>query len=407
MYSFGTTKAAGQRTGPGQPRPIRAQCHLADHSGKRDQGRTIVANEAAKYLGLPGVRRQPARAQVGSWEIPLSSTPTFWVPPDPGCEGKCLMHADAELKGYQERLVFRAPPAGTGPITFRVLVKQGETNKGAFYWPVAPASGSLTPPAWGTAGSDGDLTLSEAPDDAASAGGIEWISSYARGTNWVPQRCSDVRRVRADVRRGLAAVGRVGGVLAAKYRERIPLRAAPVGWVRSVASDVWPVRWLLLVSRHGAVPGARGWERLIVRRDAGGKPRRGHPILRVRGGAAGRRRLRQVQEQQRATVREEEPAMAACQREAKVMRVAAELTEARVAAAGGCPNAKLALRRAESGSGSEASLLASAAACPQHRAAALVAHGGDTSDGALTADDELDNGRASRPPLAWRRATIR
>ena len=52
------------------------------------------------------------------------------------------MHSDAELKGYSERFVFRAPPAGTGPITFRVLLKQGETNKGAFYWPSTVDTGT-------------------------------------------------------------------------------------------------------------------------------------------------------------------------------------------------------------------------------------------------------------------------
>ena len=72
--------------------------------------------------------------KVGGWAIPLESPMRFWLPPDPGCEGRSLMHAGAEKKRYVERFVFRAPPAGTGPITFRVLVKQGETNRGAFYW---------------------------------------------------------------------------------------------------------------------------------------------------------------------------------------------------------------------------------------------------------------------------------
>ena len=36
---------------------------------------------------------------------------TFWLPPDPACEGRSLMHADAELKGHQERFVFRVSAA--------------------------------------------------------------------------------------------------------------------------------------------------------------------------------------------------------------------------------------------------------------------------------------------------------
>ena len=41
--------------------------------------------------------------------------------------------------------IFRTPPTGTGPITFRALVKQGETNKGAFYWPSTVDTGYAGP----------------------------------------------------------------------------------------------------------------------------------------------------------------------------------------------------------------------------------------------------------------------
>ena len=71
------------------------------------------------------------------------------------------MHADAEPKHYLERFAFRAPPAGTGPITFRALIKQGDTNMGAFYWPTAPATGIGGSPTAGRAG--GDLILRESP----------------------------------------------------------------------------------------------------------------------------------------------------------------------------------------------------------------------------------------------------
>lgn len=70
------------------------------------------------------------------------------------------MHRYADPKHYLERLVFRAPAAGTGSLTFRLLIKQGDTNQGAFYWPTAPSSS--TPkfePSDGRSG--GDLVLAE------------------------------------------------------------------------------------------------------------------------------------------------------------------------------------------------------------------------------------------------------
>ena len=101
-------------------------------TGKRDAGATSVGQESAKYLGLLMYAVDRFESKVGTWEIPIDKETRFWLPPDPGCGGYSLMHMDAELKSFQERFIFRAPPAGTGPITFRVLVKQGETNKGAF-----------------------------------------------------------------------------------------------------------------------------------------------------------------------------------------------------------------------------------------------------------------------------------
>ena len=112
--------------------------------GKEESGTKTVANENAKYIGLLVYAVASAdlnEAKVGGWEVALDGQPTFWTPPDePGCNGRALMHTDPSRKHVLERFLFRAPPAGTGPITFRALIKQGETNKGAFYWPTAPAS---------------------------------------------------------------------------------------------------------------------------------------------------------------------------------------------------------------------------------------------------------------------------
>ena len=129
--------------------------------------RCIKPLESSKYIGLLlyAVKTgDTTETKVGSWEVPLQEPVKFWSPPDePGCGGRAVMHRYAEPKHYLERLVFRAPPAGTAPsITFRVLIKQGDTNMGAFYWPHVPASDTPDlPPLAGRSG--GDLVLFEAP----------------------------------------------------------------------------------------------------------------------------------------------------------------------------------------------------------------------------------------------------
>jgi hypothetical protein len=63
-------------------------------------------------------------------QIPLASEERFWSPPDaPGCNGKALMHASPMAKRYLETVKFRGPPAGTGPIVFRALIKQVSSIK--------------------------------------------------------------------------------------------------------------------------------------------------------------------------------------------------------------------------------------------------------------------------------------
>ena len=126
---------------------------------KENAGYIVGArNETSKYLGLLLYAVDASEQKVGDWEIPLEEPRRFWTPPDePGCGGRALMHAGAELKHYLETFYFRAPAAGAGPLTFRALVKQGETNRGAFYWP--------------TTVSGGDLMLSEA---AAPPAALTW-----------------------------------------------------------------------------------------------------------------------------------------------------------------------------------------------------------------------------------------
>ena len=122
--------------------------------------------ESAKYIGLLLYAVDAQEKMVGSWEIPAETPPVFWTPPDPGCDGKAIMQADPTPKRYHEEFAFRAPPAGTGPITFRALIKQGDTNGGAFYWPLAPAMADPSK----------DLTLTEGADVNAGPG---WFKATA------------------------------------------------------------------------------------------------------------------------------------------------------------------------------------------------------------------------------------
>jgi len=52
------------------------------------------------------------------------------------CGDKALTHTSAVLKNFHHTLHWRAPPAGTGKVIFRAIVKVGPTNGGWFYWPM-------------------------------------------------------------------------------------------------------------------------------------------------------------------------------------------------------------------------------------------------------------------------------
>ena len=149
---------------PGELMPLYLRVTRRTIPGKEEAGMKIVANESAKYIGLlvyAVASTDQSETKVGGWELPLEGQPTFWTPPDePGCNGRAVMHAGPERKHILERFLFKAPPAGTGAITFRALLKHGETNKGAFYWPTVP--GSPTPMQSPVAGRPGgDLMLYE------------------------------------------------------------------------------------------------------------------------------------------------------------------------------------------------------------------------------------------------------
>ena len=156
--------------------------------------------EGSKYIGLLlyAVRtNDPGETKVGSWELPVQSSPPFMAMGGPSCEGKALVQTSATLKRYTERFWFRGPAQGTGSITFRVLLKQGDTNGGNFYWP--SAGNGNAPPSNGVAG--GDLTLTEAPLPVAPL--VQWVRGTAgltcdqvctvAGRACDPSRYSDAR----------------------------------------------------------------------------------------------------------------------------------------------------------------------------------------------------------------------
>ena len=60
---------------------------------------------------------------VGEWRSPPEPGYPYRVD-NPSCPNS-LLHAQADRKPYASHFVFKAPPAGTGKITFRALIKKG------------------------------------------------------------------------------------------------------------------------------------------------------------------------------------------------------------------------------------------------------------------------------------------
>jgi len=100
--------------------------------------------------------------KVGQWE--MDGDKFFRTLAD----GQAMTHREATLKNYHHVLRWRAPEQGTGDVIFRVLIKQGATNGGAFYWPMI----------------DGDLVLQE--DSITTPSPIQWLSGV------IDQTCSEI-----------------------------------------------------------------------------------------------------------------------------------------------------------------------------------------------------------------------
>jgi len=102
----------------------------------------------------------------GNWEFPGTAKQIFWSPPE--CGSTHIIHKDANLKPLRAQLYFRAPPKGTGTITFRTLIKRGNPNLGEFFYP--NAGGRLTLQEADTAADPVAPALSLAPKGGSCSG---------------------------------------------------------------------------------------------------------------------------------------------------------------------------------------------------------------------------------------------
>eukprot|EP00492_Amphilonche_elongata_P000540 TRINITY_DN1302_c0_g1_i1.p1 TRINITY_DN1302_c0_g1~~TRINITY_DN1302_c0_g1_i1.p1 ORF type:complete len:320 (+),score=54.93 TRINITY_DN1302_c0_g1_i1:223-1182(+) len=102
--------------------------------------------------------RRESEVKVGTWE----ETDVFQA----SCGGKAMTHREASVKNYHHILRWRAPLEGSGDVIFRVLLKQGATNGGFFYWPMV----------------DGDLMLLEGPSADLSFPGEKWVAGNVEET---------------------------------------------------------------------------------------------------------------------------------------------------------------------------------------------------------------------------------
>ena len=98
-----------------------------------------VQNPGMKYTGLLVDAVDGSNTTVGEFSFSDPTTRLFWEPPR--CPG-ALVHASADAKPFGVTFSFTAPPAGTGSIRFRALVKRGVANTGYFHYPSTGAGGA-------------------------------------------------------------------------------------------------------------------------------------------------------------------------------------------------------------------------------------------------------------------------
>lgn len=100
------------------------------------------------YKGLLLYAKNKNNTKVGDWIVPWEASPQFAAAPNASIMcNRSVMHINAEEKPYVSKFIFVAPPAGTGPITFKCMLKTGPPN----------------PTDFGAFERVADLTLQEAP----------------------------------------------------------------------------------------------------------------------------------------------------------------------------------------------------------------------------------------------------
>lgn len=106
------------------------------------------------YQGLLMYAVDRNENKVGDWEAPVDSNPDYQSHPGTTCS-QSVMHASATYKRRVAQFSFITPPKGTGPITFRVMWKDGQpnpTSHGGFWIPPANltlSEASVSVPVWG------------------------------------------------------------------------------------------------------------------------------------------------------------------------------------------------------------------------------------------------------------------
>ena len=238
----------------------------------------------AKYIGLLlyAVRDDESyvdaddllvETKVGAWEQLEGSgnAGVFHAHSAHGCGDAALTHYSADRKLFHHVFQWRAPNASVGTVSFRALVKWGETQGGAFFWPNAGGDLSLAPAA---VEADDDAASAAAPAPPAAAE-VEWLAAEA-GASCGTTACAAAGRACSGRLAARVARGGADAVSGGRARGR-RVRAAPAE--RSVrggrrAVDELERRLLLLLRRR---------QRRRLRADD-------DPAAACRGRAGGRRR---------------------------------------------------------------------------------------------------------------------
>ena len=82
---------------PGELVEVHVSVHQRLLRNKLQAGQADGEMVSAKYIGLllyAVATGDATETKLGVWEQPVEKPPRFWSPPDPGCDGRALMHAD-------------------------------------------------------------------------------------------------------------------------------------------------------------------------------------------------------------------------------------------------------------------------------------------------------------------------